>query len=88
MPPSPSLLKGYLVDSQFKYIPMYVEGKSRDDLIKNMIKQNLADQVSYRYFDIQFDDLKKVWVAWFYPENDRINRMAHRTNQTGRVGEV
>jgi len=73
------------VDSQFKYIPMYVEGKSRDDLIKSMIKQNLSDNVSYRYFDIQFDAQKAVWVAWFYPENDRIHRMGHKINQTGRV---
>ena len=73
------------MDSQFKYIPMYVEGKSRDDLIKSMIRQNLADGISYRYFDIQYDSQKKVWVSWFYPENDRVHKIGHKVNQTGRV---
>lgn len=73
------------MDSQFKYIPMYVEGKSRDELIKNMMRQNLADQISYRYFDIQWDAQKDVWVAWFYPENDKIHRAGHMAQQKGRV---
>jgi hypothetical protein len=65
---------------------MYVEAKNRDELIKRMMAQNLADGYSYRYFDIQFDSQKAVWIAWFYPENDKINRTAHKINQTGRVG--
>jgi hypothetical protein len=64
---------------------MYVEGKSRDELIKNMMRQNLSDQISYRYFDIQWDAQKTVWVAWFYPENDKINRIGNMVNQKGRV---
>jgi hypothetical protein len=59
------------MDSYFKFIPMYLEGASRDELIKKMIGQNLSDGYSYRYFDIQFDPQKTVWVAWFYPENER-----------------
>ena len=73
------------MDSHFKYIPMYLEGKTRDELIKRMIAQNLADSYSYRYFDIQFDGQKLVWVAWFYPENEKQNRLGHKINQTGRA---
>lgn len=72
------------MDSQFKYIPMYVEAKTRDDLIRRMIQQNLADSYSYRYFDIQFDTQKSLWVAWFYPETDKRTVPATKTNQIGR----
>ena len=62
------------MDKVFKHVPMFLEASSREELVKAMLNQNLDDRMSYRFFDIQFDPQKKVWVAWFYPENDKIER--------------
>jgi hypothetical protein len=60
------------MDNIFKFVPAYLEAPTRDALIKGMLERNLKDGMSYRYFDIQYDMQSKVWVAWFYPEKERV----------------
>ena len=55
---------------EFKYIPSYVAGKTKKDLMQEMVKRCVVDAISYRFFDIQWDVQDKQWVAWFYPEKD------------------
>lgn len=64
---------------------MFIEAKTRPELVKEMLRQNLSDNMSYRYFDIQWDSQKNVWVAWFYPENNKVHKMGVLTAQKGRV---
>lgn len=44
-------------------VPIYVTGKSKDDLVSAMIKNNQLYGISFKYFSISY--AKGEWVAWF-----------------------
>lgn len=46
--------------------PLYIEAKTKDELVKAMLINNMAHSAHFRYFDIQKDGSK--WVAWFYAD--------------------
>jgi len=49
-------------------VPISIEAKSRSDLTRKMIMNNIQDARYYKYFDIQKDG--KKWVAWYYVDMD------------------
>jgi hypothetical protein len=49
-------------------IPYYVTGKTKDDLIKNMLRNNALNKKHFKYFGIQKDG--NEWIAWYYAELD------------------
>jgi hypothetical protein len=62
----------FYMELLFKFVPMFVEAKSRPELVQTMLELNIKDRVSYRFFDISFDPQKKMWVAWYYPTESSI----------------
>ena len=71
------------MDIIFKYIPMFLEADTKKDLVEAMLRRSMEDSHSYRFFDIQFVEGK--WVAWYYPENDKIHGIGHSIQATGKV---
>ena len=57
--------------SQPTSFPLFVEAKSKRDLVKAMFNNNMKFSSHFKYFDIQKDG--KTWVAWYY-----IDSVTHR----------
>ena len=45
-------------------VPLFLKARTKDLLIKEMLKNNVKNNVSFDYFDIQKDG--KNWIAWFF----------------------
>lgn len=54
-------------------VPFFVEGKTRRDLVKNMLKKNVEKGGFVKYFDIQKDG--DLWVAWYYEDLKNMVKM-------------
>lgn len=52
-------------------IPQFLEARTREDLVRAMLFNNLKHGMEFNYFDISEDRRKKMWVAWFRLEIDR-----------------
>ena len=44
-------------------IAMYVRAKNPDDLMREMIRNNASDGITYKYHSISYSN--KFWYAWF-----------------------
>ncbi len=53
-------------------IPVYLEAKNKDDLVKKMLSNNMLNGKIYNY-QTPYKDGKK-WVVWYYAE---VNKDKH-----------
>ena len=44
-------------------IPNYLEARTKDELVRAMLLNNIKHGIEFKYFDIQKDGSK--WVCWF-----------------------
>jgi len=54
-------------------VPVYIEAKTKDELVKKFLEINAKLGTWHKFFDIQKDG--KKWVAWFYQEAQMIDRI-------------
>lgn len=47
-------------------IPVYLEARTKDGLIRKMLQNNLKNKMHFKYFSPQKEGLK--WVVWFYKD--------------------
>ena len=50
-------------------VPQYIEARSKEDLVRAMLLNNLQHGMEFRYFDISKDG--RNWIAWFNFQLDR-----------------
>ena len=49
-------------------IPHFIAAATLRELQRRMLIVNMSHGMEFRWFDIQFDPLDKVWVAFYYNE--------------------
>ncbi len=45
-------------------IPSFLQASTKENLIKEMLKNNISKNAEHDYFDIQKDG--PLWVVWYY----------------------
>lgn len=53
------------------HIPVFIEAKTKKDLVKTMLANNVKHGGFVQYFDIQKDGAS--WVAWFFADLSKVN---------------
>ena len=51
-------------------VPVYVSGKTADELMLAMARNNKKYGTNFKYFDIQF--VENLWFAWYYHDNTKL----------------
>lgn len=46
------------------HVPQFITARTREDLVRAMLLNNLSQGIEFRYFDIQKDGAN--WIAWYY----------------------
>ena len=59
----PLIAASHIKMPKITMLPMFVKGKTPDELILAMLDNNLKFQKQFQYFDIQKQD--GFWIAWF-----------------------
>lgn len=60
-------------------IPQFVAARTKDGLVRAMLRNNVKHGIEFRYFDIQKDG--RTWVAWYNAEvnmNFELRKAAER----------
>ena len=52
------------MDTNINTIPHYITASTKQDLVKEMFKNNIRYNTRFQYFDIQKDG--DLYVAWYY----------------------
>ena len=61
-------------------IPQFLEARTRIDLVRAMLFNNLAHGMEFDYFGIQKDG--KVWIAWYrWPIDEKTFIVEQFTNE-------
>ena len=51
-------------------VPLYVKEKTEDNLVKEMIRTNVAHNITYQYFDIRKNGTH--WYAWYLGDASKL----------------